>query len=124
MRIYIDTSAYVKYYGGDEFEKGVSQVQNIIDETQDREHVLFSSHWLVPEAVATIDSWERKRYITRREKQRIYGRLVSEAVGWLVNGSLILIGVPHESYLRRDFLDVIADRHLSPGDALHLYRSC
>ncbi len=65
MRLYMDSSAFVKYYGKAEFEKGTIQLDEIIEEVKDGKHVLFSSYWLVPEVASTIDSWARKRFISK-----------------------------------------------------------
>lgn len=70
MRIYIDSSAFVKYYGGSAFEKGIDQVERIVGEARAGRHILSSSYWLIPEALASIDSWLRKRYITTEEKRK------------------------------------------------------
>ena len=121
MRIYIDSSAYVKYYGKTEFEKGADVIERIMSEVKSRQHVLFSSYWGLPEVVAAIDSWERKKYISPKEKRLLYSRLVGDMLDWLEKGRLVFIGVPHERYLRLEFLRFIKDEHLSPGDALHLY---
>jgi len=121
MRIYIDSSAYAKYYGKTEFEKGIDVVERMISEVRNRQHVLFSSYWVLPEVVAAIDSWERKKYVSPKEKRLLYSRLVGDTLVWLERGHLVFIGVPPESYLRLEFLRFIVNEHLSPGDALHIY---
>ncbi|MFQ6095671.1 MAG: type II toxin-antitoxin system VapC family toxin [Candidatus Bathyarchaeia archaeon] len=121
MRIYIDSSAYAKYYGKTEFEKGTDVIERMMNEVKNRQHVLFSSYWVLPEAVAAIDSWERKRYVSPKEKRLLYSKLVGDMLDSLEKGHLVLIGLPYERYLRLEFLRFIDAEHLGPGDALHVY---
>ncbi len=121
MRLYMDSSAFVKYYGKAEFEKGTIQLDKIIEEVKDGKHVLFSSYWLVPEVASTIDSWARKRFISKQEKRMLHTRLIADMLDWLQGGFLVLVGVKHEDYLRGNFLRFIMVEGMSPGDALHLY---
>jgi len=121
MRLYLDSSAFAKYYGNVEFEKGTIQFNKIIDQVKGGRHTVFSSYWLIPEVASTIDSWARKKFISKHDKKLLHTRLVTDLLDWLQNGYLVLVGIKYESYLRKDFLQLIMDEGLSPGDTLHIY---
>jgi len=121
MRLYIDSSAFAKYYGKPEFEKGTNQIDKIIDQVKLGKHILLSSYWLVPEVASTIDSWARKKYISIQQKRLLHTRLISDVLDWLQNGYLALLGIKYETYLEADFLQFVMVQGLSPGDALHVY---
>ncbi len=44
MNRYIDTSAFVKYYGNPGFEKGIREIEVLFDMAWDGDDVLVSSH--------------------------------------------------------------------------------
>ena len=121
MRIYVDSSAYVKLYGKSAFEKGVGQVEKIVSESKSGKHVLSSSYWLIPEALASIDSWERRRYITRDEKKKSVAQLLENVEEGLNNGFLAFLGLKPETYATPGFLYLVSEEHMTPGDALHIY---
>lgn len=61
MDLYIDSSAFAKYYGEPKFEKGTSEIDRIVEQVRQGKHILLSSYWLLPEVASTIDSWARKK---------------------------------------------------------------
>lgn len=121
MHLYIDSSAFAKYYGEPEFEKGTNQVDKIIEQVKQGKHILFSSYWLVPEVASTIDSWARKKYISAQQKKLLHTRLISDVLDWLQSGQLALLGIKYAVYLEADFLKFVMIEGLSSGDALHVY---
>jgi hypothetical protein len=68
MDLYIDSSAFAKYYGEPKFEKGTSEMDRIVEQVRQGKHILLSSCWLLPEVASTIDSWARKKYISTQQK--------------------------------------------------------
>jgi len=58
---YIDTSAFVKYYGKPEFEKGVEKVEIMINEAREGDCILISSILMTGEAVSAFDSKSAKK---------------------------------------------------------------
>jgi len=73
---YIDTSAFVKYYGKPEFEKGCEKVETIVNKTREGESILISSFLMVGEVVSVFDKWVRIKVIGASNK--ISGRFLDE----------------------------------------------
>jgi len=64
---YIDTSCFVKYYGTEEFEKGIDEITDLIDNAKKGKEILISSIFMIGEAVSTFDRWIRIKAITEEE---------------------------------------------------------
>ena len=60
---YIDTSAFVKYYGNPEFENGIDEITGLIEKAKRGKEILVTSIFTVGEAVSVFDRWIRTKMI-------------------------------------------------------------
>ena len=116
---YIDTSAFVKYYGKPEFEKGVEKVEIMINEAREGDGILISSILMIGEAVSAFDRWVRKKIIDAGEFDKILGRFLLDVKESIEKNSLILetinpLFVPFS-------IELIIKHHIHINDAIHLY---
>ena len=63
---YIDTSAFVKYFGDPEVERGGEKVGNIISQAKRGDFILISSFLMIGEAISVFDKWVCRGYIIHR----------------------------------------------------------
>jgi predicted nucleic acid-binding protein len=116
---YIDTSAFVKYYGKPEFEKGSAKVENMVNEAREGESILISSVLMIGEAVSVFDRWVRIKLIDAREFEKIFGRFLLEVEELIERGSLILETI-NPSFISSS-IELIIRHHIPINDAIHLY---
>ncbi len=110
MRIYLDTSAFVKRYSEE-------QGSEIINEIFEGNFKLVTSHWTLAEAIGAIDKKVAKKQITDEEKAFILSVLFSD----ILDKNITFIK------LSSDYIDPVIERiltyHISADDALQLF-SC
>lgn len=116
---YIDTSAFVKYYGKPEFEKGVEKVEIMINEAREGDCILISSILMTGEAVSAFDRWVRIKIIDAGDFDKIVGRFLLDVKELIEKSSLILETI---NPLFVSFsIELIIKHHIHINDAIHLY---
>lgn len=116
---YIDTSAFVKYFGDPEVEKGSEEISNIISQAKRRDVILISSFLMIGEAVSVFDKWVRRRYIAEDELDKIVGKFFSVIEELGEKGGLILADLDTLSVAFS--IEYILKHNISINDAIHLY---
>lgn len=116
---YIDTSAFVKYYGEEEFEKGANKINGLIEKAKTGEVILVSSIFMLGEAISVFDKWTRLKIITEEESQKIISRFLSDVKELSGAGGLIL--EPIDSILIMFSIEFVMKHHVPVNDAIHLY---
>ncbi len=119
MNRYIDTSAFVKYYGNPGFEKGIREVEVLFDMARDGDDVLVSSIFMVGEAVSVFDRWVRIKAITKGEFDKILRRFSQDVKELNESGALILETV--NPLFITFSIEYIIKHHIPINDAIHLY---
>ncbi|RMF91434.1 MAG: PIN domain-containing protein [Methanobacteriota archaeon] len=108
MRIYLDTSAFVKRYSDEEG----SDIVNKVFES----HEIVTSHWTLAEAVAAIDKKVARRQITVDERDFSLSVLFSDVLGKVTFVKL------SDEFLY-PVIETVLSHHISADDALQLF-SC
>lgn len=116
---YLDTSAFVKYYGKEEFEKGFAKVKNLIEEAKAGNETLISSYFAVGECISAFDKWVRYKLITDEELTKAIKRFLADVKEMNDKGTLIL--EPVTSSVITLCTELILKHHISINDAIHLY---
>jgi len=116
---YIDTSAFVKYYGNEEFEKGSDKITELIEKAKIGEEVLVSSVFMLGEAVSVFDRWVRLRLITEEESQKIISQFLEDIKELSDVRGLIL--EPVDTILIMFSMSFVVKYHIPINDAIHLY---
>ena len=116
---YIDTSAFVKCYGNERHEKGITAISELVKAARKGEDVLLSSFLIVGEAVSVFDKWVRKKAISQKELDGLIKKFVADITELYEKGALILEPLDSSSILF--CLELITKHHISLNDALHLY---
>lgn len=116
---YIDTSAFVKYFGDPEVERGGEKVGNIISQAKRGDFILISSFLMIGEAISVFDKWVRRGYIIDDELNKVLGKLFSVVEGLSEKGGLILADL---DTLNVAFsIEYILKHNIPINDAIHLY---
>lgn len=116
---YIDTSAFVKYYSKEEYEKGFAKVKKVIEEAKAGNEILISSYFIVGESVSAFDKWVRYKLITNEELTSAIKRFLADIKEMNDKGTLIL--EPLTSSVVTLCTELIVEYHISINDAIHLY---
>jgi predicted nucleic acid-binding protein len=116
---YIDTSAFIKYYGKEEFEKGVKKVTKLIEDAKTQKETLLSSIFMIGEAISVFDRWLRIKAITSDEFSKILSRFLTDLKILHESGSLIL--EPIDTLVFMLSVEFIIKHHIPINDAIHLY---
>lgn len=119
MNRYIDTSAFVKYYGKPGFEKGIKEVEVLFDRARKGEDVLVSSIFMVGEAVSVFDRWVRIKAVTEEEFDKVLGRFLLDVKELNERGALVLETV--NSLIITFSIEYVIRHHIPINDAIHLY---
>ena len=116
---YIDTSAFVKYFGDPEVEKGSGKVTDIIFQAEKGDFILISFFLMIGEAISVFDKWVRREYITKDELDKILGKFFSIVEELGEKGALILADL---DTLNVAFsIEYILKHNIPINDAVHLY---
>ncbi len=110
MRIYLDTSAFVKRYS----EETGSDVVNYVFES---DHEIVSSHWTLAETAAALDKKVVKRQITPEERDKSLAIFFSD----IASRDITFIKLSDEFVY--PMIEKILQHHISADDALQLF-SC
>lgn len=116
---YIDTSAFVKYYGNPEFEKGMDKIADLIEKAKLGEEILITSIFMIGEIVSVFDRWVRTKMITEEEFSKILIRLFLDVEKLNNSGGLIIESINPLSIVFS--IEHIIKHHLPINDSLHLY---
>ena len=116
---YFDTSAFVKYYGNSEFEKGIDKVKQIIENAKKGEEIIVMSVFALGEIVSVFDRWIRIRAITEDEFSKIVSRFFSDIEELTNMEGLIIESISPLSIVFS--IEQILKHHVSINDALHIY---
>lgn len=116
---YLDTSAFVKYYGSEEFEAGSSKIIKLVEDAKEGKEVLMSSFFIIGEVVSVFDRWVRRRVITDKELDEIIRRFFLDVRQLTDVGGLIL--EPLDSLVIVFCIELVTKHHISINDAVHLY---
>lgn len=116
---YMDTSALVKYYGREDFEKGFAKIKELVEKAKAGNEILLSSYFIVGECISVFDKWVRYKLITEEELHKAIKRFLADVKDLNDKGTLIL--EPITSSVITLCTDLIVKYHLSINDAIHLY---
>lgn len=117
-RVYLDTSAYVKYFK-DEF--GSDSVRRIIlIAHKNRSLRIFMSLWTINESVTAIDKYHRKNWVSSLERDQIIATILADNLNYLQNYPNFVL-VPVTSNIVKESISLIPSLHLSADDSLHVY---
>ncbi len=116
---YIDTSAFVKYYGNPKFEKGVLQMSDLFENAKSGKEILITSIFTIGEIISVFDRWVRIKAITNEDFIKILIRLVSDLEELINLKSLVVDGINSEMVSHS--FEYIPKYHISINDSLHLY---
>jgi predicted nucleic acid-binding protein len=116
---YMDTSAFVKYYGKPKMEKGAEIIESIFDDARKGRGILLSSIFMLGEMISVFDGWVRIKAIDSDDFEKITGRFVLDLKEMSEGKALILETIdPMFIPFSTEF---IIKHHLSINDAIHLY---
>jgi predicted nucleic acid-binding protein len=110
MRIYFDTSAFVKRYCE---EEGSEMVNEIFES----ENEIVTSYWTLAEATAAIDKKVTKGQISREERDFVLSLLLSD----VLDRHITFVKISNEFI--EAMVEMILVHHISADDALQLF-SC
>ena len=116
---YIDTSAFVKYYFLEEWEKGAGKIREVIEAVRRDEEILVSSFILLGEAVSVFDKWLRQKIITQEQFDGLITQFFADIKELNDRGGLFLETINPSIILFS--IDFILKHHISVNDAIHLY---
>jgi len=116
---YIDTSAFVKYYGDSKFEKGADKIIDLIENAKQGKEILITSIFTIGEVVSVFDRWVRIKAITEDDLSKIISRFFSDLEKLNNSGGLSIESINPLSVVFS--IENILKYHLSINDSLHLY---
>lgn len=117
MRIYLDTSAYVKGFN-EEYRSDI--IENIFDRCERGKLVIITSWWTISEAIAALDqAFRKKGVITKHQRNASISSLLGKTADLSKAGLLTLVEA-NEKVLVASW-EIIRRRHLSADDAIHLF---
>ena len=116
---YIDTSAFVKYYGKVGVEKGSDKIIELIENAKKGNAVLISSILFIGETVSVFDKWSRIKALTEEESSKLISDFLNDIIELFEVGTLIIENVSPMNIISS--LDLIIRHHIPINDAIHLY---
>lgn len=116
---YVDTSAFVKYYSTEDFEKGAKKVAAIIDNAYNKREVLVASALLLGEVVSAFDKWYRVGAVNKNQLDSLVKELFYDIKELTERGTLIFDAIDPAFPLFA--VELILKHHISVNDAIHLY---
>lgn len=116
---YVDTSAFVKYYGSEEFEIGIEKVTALLEDAKQGKELLVSSIFMIGEAISAFDKWLRIKAISEEELNSIIKRFFKDMKDLTESGSLVL--EPINSLVIAFSIELILKHNITINDAIHLY---
>jgi len=115
MKIYLDTSAFVKNY---HTEQGSDQIELVFEKAKKGKCSLFMSIWVISETINSLDKHRMRNEITQNELNIIIGTILSDISELMENNILEIIDI--ETELLKMSWEFIINEHLSCSDSLHL----
>ena len=116
---YIDTSAFVKYYGKEESEKGVEKITELINKAKAGEEELTSSVFMVGEAISVFDRWVSLKIINEKELNMIISKFSKDIEELVESNGLTLQGI--DTALILFSTEIILKHHIPINDSIHLH---
>ena len=115
---YIDTSALIKHYGDPEVERGVEEVDYLLQQARSGEEILGSSFLMIGEAVSVFDKWVRRGFLSESELDGAVSRFLADIQELNEQGALVLweVNTPQVAFS----VDHILKHHIGINDAIHL----
>lgn len=110
MKVYLDTSAFVKRYCEEDGS-------NVISDIFESDNEIVTSHWTLAEAIAAIDRKVAKKQITVEERDLSLSILFSD----ILDKNIALVRLSDEFLY--PIIEKILTHHISADDALQLF-SC
>jgi predicted nucleic acid-binding protein len=116
IRVYSDSSVYVKYFKD---ERGSENVKRIIQIARKNKLLkIFMSLWTINETVTAIDKYQ-KNIVSREVRDKIIATILDTSVKYLQTYPNIVF-VPVTSSIVKDSISLIHSFHISADDALHV----
>ena len=115
MRIYLDTSAFVKNY---HTEKGSDEIESIFEEAKNGKYTLVMSIWVISETINALDKHRMRKELTQKELNKIVGTILSDISDLMDNNIVEIIDI--ETELLKVSWEFIINEHLSCSDSMHL----
>lgn len=115
MKIYLDTSAYVKEYHD---ELGSEIVHSIFENAKNGSVLITISLWTISETLNTIDRHFMRHELNEAEYSKVLGAIFSDIYELLENHNLQIVDI--DTNLVKMSWEYISSEHLSAADSLHL----
>lgn len=115
MKIYMDTSAYVKAY---HTERGSEYVNKTFEETEEGRNEIVISIWVISETINAIDIHRRRRELTDEEFRTVIGAILTDMLNLSSKEKMKIVDI--ETEIVKLSWEAIIGEHLSASDALHL----
>ena len=115
MRIYLDTSAFVKNY---HTEKGSDEIESIFEDAKNGKYTLVMSIWVISETINALDKHRMRKELTQKELNKIVGTILSDISDLMDNNIVEIIDI--ETELLKVSWEFIINEHLSCSDSMHL----
>jgi len=115
MRIYLDTSAFVKNY---HTEKGSDQIESRFEDAKNGKCTLVMSIWVISETINALDKHRMRKELSQKELNKIVGTILHDISDLMDKNVLEIVDIETES-LKISWEFIIND-HLSCSDSLHL----
>ena len=87
---YIDTSAFVKYYGKVGVEKGSDKIIELIENAKKGNAVLISSILFIGETVSVFDKWSRIKALTEEESSKLISDFLNDIIEFIRRDKLVI----------------------------------
>jgi predicted nucleic acid-binding protein len=119
IRIYLDTSVYLKYFKEEEGSDTVNRVIRIAKKSVSVR--IFMSFWTINECVTAIDkNFYQKKLVTNEQRDKILATILATSMKFMQTYPNIQF-VPVTSKIIKDSTSLIHSLHISADDALHVY---
>lgn len=117
MKLYLDTSAYVKEYHDD---LGSEIVHSIFENAKNGSVLITISLWTISETLNTIDRHFMRHELNEAEYSKVLGAIFSDIYELLENHNLQIVDIDIDTNLVKMSWEYISSEHLSAADSLHL----
>ncbi|MBI2663883.1 type II toxin-antitoxin system VapC family toxin [Candidatus Woesearchaeota archaeon] len=117
--IYVDSSAFAKYYGDEREEKGIRYMDWLVEKAKRGESHLTSSFLMIGELVSVLDKWARQKRMLPLESKELLKRFVLD-IKELVERKMLEFK-PVDTRVILGCLEFIGKHHIAVNDAIHLH---
>ena len=118
MRVYVNTSAYVKEFSE---EKGTETVRKIFNACEAGKVNIVTSLWTLSESIAAVDRKFRRGEISLDDNEITIATIIERSILLARKGSLFLV-MPRAELMVASWR-LIVSKHVSADDALQLFSS-